>query len=163
MSEIIDSTKNSIGNCKYMKHAIFRKYICAHVLTDLLDTSIINNIIIIIIIIYIYIYIFKVQYPTCSIEVSKQVQYIMSIIVSNCQHCDEQQFQTLSCVHYNLPISSKARFIYTSTDSGLHSCPGKNYAYASRTSCYTNGTKGTMYRLKVFCDYKNISKLYITT
>ena len=24
----------------------------------------------------------------------------MSIIVSNCQHCDEQQFQTLSCVHY---------------------------------------------------------------
>ena len=25
---------------------------------------------------------------------------IMSIIVSNCQHCDEQQFQTLSCVHY---------------------------------------------------------------
>ena len=23
----------------------------------------------------------------------------MSIIVSNCQHCDEQQFQTLSCVH----------------------------------------------------------------
>ena len=26
--------------------------------------------------------------------------YIMSIIVSNCQHCDEQQFQTLSCVHY---------------------------------------------------------------
>ena len=24
----------------------------------------------------------------------------MSIIVCNCQHCDEQQFQTLSCVHY---------------------------------------------------------------
>ena len=23
----------------------------------------------------------------------------MSIIVSNCQHCDAQQFQTLSCVH----------------------------------------------------------------
>ena len=23
----------------------------------------------------------------------------MSIIVSNCQHCDEQQFRTLSCVH----------------------------------------------------------------
>ena len=26
----------------------------------------------------------------------------MSIIVSNCQHCDEQQFQTLSCVHYSI-------------------------------------------------------------
>ena len=25
--------------------------------------------------------------------------YIISIIVSNCQHCDEQQFQTLSCAH----------------------------------------------------------------
>ena len=26
----------------------------------------------------------------------------MSIIVSNCQHCDEQQFGTLSCVHYTI-------------------------------------------------------------
>ena len=26
----------------------------------------------------------------------------MSIIVCNCQHCDEQQFQTLSCVHYTI-------------------------------------------------------------
>ena len=26
----------------------------------------------------------------------------MSIIVSICQHCDEQQFQTLSCVHYTI-------------------------------------------------------------
>ena len=26
----------------------------------------------------------------------------MSIIVSNCQHCDEQQFQTLPCVHYTI-------------------------------------------------------------
>ena len=26
----------------------------------------------------------------------------MSIIVSNCQHFDEQQFQTLSCVHYTI-------------------------------------------------------------
>ena len=26
----------------------------------------------------------------------------MSIIVSNCQHCDEQQFQTLSNVHYTI-------------------------------------------------------------
>ena len=28
--------------------------------------------------------------------------YIMSMIVSICQHCDEQQFQTLSCVHYTI-------------------------------------------------------------
>ena len=26
----------------------------------------------------------------------------MSIIVSNCQHCDEQQFLTLSFVHYTI-------------------------------------------------------------
>ena len=26
----------------------------------------------------------------------------MSIIVSYCQHCDEQQFQTLLCVHYTI-------------------------------------------------------------
>ena len=26
----------------------------------------------------------------------------MSIIVFNCQHYDEQQFQTLSCVHYSI-------------------------------------------------------------
>ena len=26
----------------------------------------------------------------------------MSIIVSNCQHCDKQQFQTLPCVHYTI-------------------------------------------------------------
>ena len=26
----------------------------------------------------------------------------MSIIVSNFQHCDEQQFQTLPCVHYTI-------------------------------------------------------------
>ena len=26
----------------------------------------------------------------------------MSIIVCNCQHCDEQLFQTLLCVHYTI-------------------------------------------------------------
>ena len=26
----------------------------------------------------------------------------MSIIVPNCQHCDEQQFRTLACVHYTI-------------------------------------------------------------
>ena len=28
--------------------------------------------------------------------------YIMSIIASNWQHCDQQQFRTLSCVHYTI-------------------------------------------------------------
>ena len=32
-------------------------------------------------------------------------------------------------------LSSKVRFIYTSTVTGSHSCSRKNYAYASRTSC----------------------------
>ena len=30
----------------------------------------------------------------------RSTRYIMSIIALNCQHCDEQQFQALSCVHY---------------------------------------------------------------
>ena len=61
----------------------------------------------------------------------------MSIIVCNCQYCDEQQFQTLSSVMYTLHdfLSSKIRFIHTSTVTGSHSCSGKNYAYASLTSC----------------------------
>ena len=33
---------------------------------------------------------------------TRYIMYNMSIIVSNCQHCDEQQFQTLSCVHYTI-------------------------------------------------------------
>ena len=27
---------------------------------------------------------------------------LMSMIVYSCQHCDEQQFQTLSCIHYTI-------------------------------------------------------------
>ena len=63
----------------------------------------------------------------------------MSIILSSYQHCDEQQFQTLSCA-LNLHIfsSNEARFIHTSTVTrlGLHSCHGKQYAYALRASCF---------------------------
>ena len=47
-----------------------------------------------------------------------------------------QQFQTLSCVHYTFFLSSKIRFIQTSTVTGSHSCSGRNYAYALRTSCF---------------------------
>ena len=28
MFEVIDLTKHSIGNCKFMQHAIFCKYVC---------------------------------------------------------------------------------------------------------------------------------------
>ena len=58
----------------------------------------------------------------------------MSIIVSNCQHCDEQQFQTLMFTLHEF-LSSKIRFIHTSTVTESHSCSGKNYAYDTRTSC----------------------------
>ena len=47
----------------------------------------------------------------------------MSIIVSDCQHCDEQQFHALSCVAF---FSSKIRIIHTSTVTGSDSCSGKN-------------------------------------
>ena len=50
-------------------------------------------------------------------------RYIMSIMVSNCQHYDEQQFQnTVMCILHDF-LSSKVRFIHTSIvtgpDSGL--------------------------------------------
>ena len=51
--------------------------------------------------------------------------YVMSIIVSNCQHCEEQQFRILSCVHYTDFLSSKVKFIHTSTVTRSHSCYGK--------------------------------------
>ena len=35
----------------------------------------------------------------------------MSIIVSNCQHCDEQQFRALSCVHYTIFSAVNSDFI----------------------------------------------------
>ena len=40
----------------------------------------------------------------------------------------------LICASYNF-LCSKVRFIHTSTVTASHSCPGKNYAYVSRTSC----------------------------
>ena len=60
----------------------------------------------------------------------------MSIIISNCQHCDEQQFQnTVMCTLQKFPQLSRVSFIYTCTVTGSDSCSGKNYAYASGTSC----------------------------
>ena len=88
MSAITDLTKSNIGNCKFMHHATFWKYICAH-----------------------------------SFEWS--TRYIMPIIVSNCQHCDEQQFRnTVKCTLHDF-LSSKVRFIHTSTVTESDSCSGK--------------------------------------
>ena len=47
----------------------------------------------------------------------------MSITVSNCQHCDEQQFRTLSWIHYtiflvvNLDLFIRARTVIRSKSS----------------------------------------------
>ena len=38
----------------------------------------------------------------CAHVFDLSARYIMLMIVSNFQHCDEQQFQTLSCVHYTI-------------------------------------------------------------
>ena len=38
----------------------------------------------------------------CEYSFDWSTTYIMSIIVSNCQHCNEQQFRTLLCVHYTI-------------------------------------------------------------
>ena len=52
--------------------------------------------------------------------------FVMSIIVSNCQHCDEQQFRTLSCVHYTIFSVVKSNiFIRALLLARLHSCYGK--------------------------------------
>ena len=48
----------------------------------------------------------------------------MSIIVSNYQHYDEQQFQKLSCALSPF-FGNKARFSHTSTVTRLHSCSGE--------------------------------------
>ena len=64
-------------------------------------------------------------------------RYMMPMIASSCQHCDEQHVQTLTvmCTLHDF-LSSKVRFIHTSTVTRQHSCPGKKYSYVSRASCY---------------------------
>ena len=51
------------------------------------------------------------------------------MIVSSCEHCDERQFQTLSCVMcctLHDFLCSKVKFIHTCTHTRSHSCSGKN-------------------------------------
>ena len=38
----------------------------------------------------------------------------MPMVVSSWQHCNEQQFQTLSCIHYTIFLVVLSRFIHTS-------------------------------------------------
>ena len=67
----------------------------------------------------------------------------MSIILSNCQHYDEQQFQTLSCVHYTISSVIKLDVFIRAVLLDRILAFRKNYAYASRTSClfYSNYDK----------------------
>ena len=56
-------------------------------------------------------------------------RYIMRMIVSSCQHCDEQQLQTLSCVHYTIfSVVIINIFIRALAATSSHPCSGKNYA-----------------------------------
>ena len=46
----------------------------------------------------------------------------MSMIVSICQHCDEEQFRnTCMCILHDF-LSGKVRFVHTSTIIKAHSC-----------------------------------------
>ena len=79
----------------------------------------------------------------------------MSIIVSNCQHCNEQQFQNNVMCTLHTFLSSKVRFIQTSTVTGSDSVSGKNYAYASRTSCQLSNVifVGSYYRMFLLYEF----------
>ena len=64
-------------------------------------------------------------------------------------------------------LSSKVRFIHTSTVTGSESCFGKSYAYASRTSCLHTTSRPTWQNYtkekeQVWGKQTNIkSKLYV--
>ena len=59
----------------------------------------------------------------------------MSIISFGYQHCDEQQFQTLSCALYTIFPVLKLDLVIQSLVTRLHSYIEKKYAYALRASC----------------------------
>ena len=63
----------------------------------------------------------------------------MSIIVSTCQHCDEQQFETLSCVgiHYTIFSVVKLDLFIRALLLDRILALEKNNAYALRTSCFS--------------------------
>ena len=61
--------------------------------------------------------------------------YIISIIVSSCQHCDEQQFQTRSCALYTIFPVIKLDLVIQALLLDYILALEKIYAYASRASC----------------------------
>ena len=61
----------------------------------------------------------------------------MTMIVSSCQHSDEKQFQTLSCVYYTIFSVVKLN-LYIRALLLDHILARKKYAYALRTSCFNN-------------------------
>ena len=54
-------------------------------------------------------------------------RYIMPVIVFSCQHCDEQKFQTLSCVHLLHYLSSRKLDIFIRALLRSHPYCRKNY------------------------------------
>ena len=81
----------------------------------------------------------------------------MSVIVSSYQHCDEQEFQTLSRVHYTifsvvkLDLSIRALLLD-------HILLWKKYAYASRASCYNKLLSTTCMSNKILQYHITIKK-----
>ena len=66
-------------------------------------------------------------------------RYIMSITLSSYQHCDEQQFPTLSCALCTIfPVIKLLvdLVIQALLLDYVHSCSGKKYVYALRASCF---------------------------
>ena len=60
----------------------------------------------------------------------------MTMIVSSCQHCDEQQFRTLSNVQYAIFDSSRKLDLLKRAQLRDHIFALKKiYAYVSLTSC----------------------------
>ena len=60
----------------------------------------------------------------------------MSIILSSYQHCDEQQFQTLSCELNTIFPVLKLDLVLQALLIDYIIALGKKYAYALRASCF---------------------------
>ena len=88
----------------------------------------------------------------------------MSIIVSNSQHCNEQQFRTLSCVHYTIFSVVKSDLFIRALLLDRILVTEKNYAYASHTSCtvidhfiVSSNIYDSITANNVLCDPTNVS------
>ena len=63
-------------------------------------------------------------------------RYIMSIIVSSYQHCDEQQFQALSCARFTIFPVIKLDLVIQTLLLDYILALEKKYAYASGAFCF---------------------------